>query len=625
MNSAPAHSAAPPVSAPLAASLAAAVSVDSIVLDYGLMAQSRLSPYVMGYFGIGLPIFLWAMSVSLSPWWLALYLPLFVVAWTVFMVLKGQSERLQAVAQDQHNGDRKANIKARLYRHAIAGAVWTATLFVISLTAGRAGVNPEMLLMICAGAAVGIIFFSSPVLIYLLILGPLAVAGPIIALHGLGQSPELSRLMTGGLALALAMGFVLNRHMREHYLLQHRQSEIAAEREAARAASEALNDAKIALMETLSREVQTGLKGVEQSLSQCLTVLTRAPAPRQYVDAALSEIAHLQTILVTTLDNDTAEAGQIELDIRPLDIELLCQKVIAQFAGLAHGKELSLSLTAQGSPTQGLPDKGLPAMGAVMGAVMGDEHRVEQILAHLVGNAVLYTQQGRVELKLIMVPDGFMRLEVVDSGPGLSAEELEQAFQPHARVARTSAGHSGAGLGLSLSKSLSELMGGSTGAQSTPDVGSKFWLDLPFDTTATAPARAVEVEEVEWVSDHSLRILLLSNDSLRSAQLRDSLEKLGHKCLTSTSRERALALAKKAPVDACLISTGAFEDLDDQDNRRKLDQFLGNLRATQAEARLNILALLPAGEQAEDLQALGVQPLLLPQSRESLGRALAQF
>lgn len=599
MTTAPAPPAVPATTIPL--------TVEDIVLDYGLMAQARLSPYVMGYFGIGLPIFLWATSRSLSPWWLALFLPIFVVAWTVFMVLKGQAERLQVL----DDGNRKANIRARILRQGIAGAVWTAALSVISITAGRVGVNPEVLLMICAGAAVGIIFFSSPVLIYLLILGPLAVAGPILALHDFGQSPELGRLMTGGLALALAMGFVLNRHMREHYLLQHRQSEIAAEREAARAASEALNGAKIALMETLSREVQTGLKGIEQSLSQCLTVLTRAPAPRQYVEAAIGEIAHLQTILETTLDNDTAEAGQIELDIQPLDIDLLCQKVIAQFAGQAHAKELSLTLS----------EHGLPATGAVM----ADGRRVEQILAHLLGNAVLYTQQGRVELKLGMLSDGYIRLEVVDSGPGLSADELEQAFQPHVRIARTSTGLSGAGLGLSLSKSLAEMMGGRTGAQSTPDVGSKFWLDLPFDAKATAPERPVVVEEAEWVSDHALRILLLSNDSLRSAQLRDSLEKLGHKCLTSTSRERALALAQKAPVDACLISTGAFEDLDDASNRHQLEQFLAGLRATQTEAKLNILALLPVGDQAEELQALGIHPLLLPQSRESLGRALASF
>ena len=68
----------------------------------------------------------------------------------------------------------------------------------------------------------------------------------------------------------------------------------------------------------------------------------------------------------------------------------------------------------------------------------------------------------------------------------------------------------------------------------------------------------------------------------------------------------------------------AFENLGDEDNRRELDSFLHNLRATQAEARMNILALVPSGDQADDLQALGVKPLLLPQNRESLARALAQ-
>lgn len=580
------------------------LSTDTIMVDYGLKAQTRLSPYVMGYFGVGLPVFLWAMSLSLSPWWLTLYLPLFVAAWIVFMVLKGQCERLEAGPQDN------ALIGRRMWRHGVASAVWTATLLVISVTAGRYGVAPEMMLMICAGAAVGIIFFSSPVLLYLLVFGPLAVAGPIIAMQISGQSPDLAQLLTGGLALALAMGVVLNRHMREHYLLQHREGVAAAEREAARAASDALDRERMALMETLSREVQTGLKSVEQNLTQSLALLARAPAPRQYVDDALRGITHLRSILVTTLDNDTAASGQIDLDVRPLDIERLAQDVAAQYAPLAQGKDLAFAVTAQG-----LPEKG---------AALGDAQRVEQVLSHLLSNAVLYTQQGRIELKLAMLADGFLRVEVVDSGPGLDAGELADAFRPHLRIARTSSGHSGAGLGLSLSKSLAELMGGRIGGQSTLDVGSKFWLDLPFDADATPPARPVEVAAVaEPANDHSLRVLLLSNDSLRSAQLREQLEHLGHKCLTSTTRERALALARKAPVDACVISTGGFEDLNIDDNRKKLDAFLDSLRATQAAARLNILALLPSGDQAEALESMGVRPLLRPHSRDSLARALA--
>lgn len=602
-----------------AAPLPRNASRDSVVLDYGLLAQWRLSPYALGFFGIGLPLFIWAAHLAVSGWLLAGYLLLFMINWTVFMIMKTQSGKRMTTLNVPDPAIRYMLIRERRLRQGAAGALWTLTLLMISLSVSLSGdgLHNEFMLMICGGAAVGIIFFCAPVLLFLLILGPIAVAGPIFAMYHLQPGGELSQFMTGGMALALAMGFVLNRHMQEHYLLQHGQLEAADERESARAETHALNDAKMALMETLSREVQTGLTGIEQNLLQGLTHLSRAPAPRQYVDAALSELGHLQSILVTTLDNDTAAAGQIEIDVRPLDIDLLAQRMIGQFTSLAHAKGLGFTYN-----TASLPE-GTPL--GLAGAALGDEHRVEQILAHLLSNALLYTQQGRVELKLLLLPEGFLRLEVVDSGPGLSPAELEQAFTPHVRILRTSSGQSGAGLGLSLSRSLSALMGGRTGAESTLDVGSKFWLDLPYDSKALPPQRSAEHEEPQTpANDHSLRVLLISNDSLRSAQLRDSLEHLGHKCLTSTSRERALTLAKKAPIDACLISTGAFEAMEDVDNRVKLEDFLKNLRQTQEAARLNIVALLPDGQQAEALHELGVTSLLMPLNREALSRALAQ-
>ena len=584
-------------------------SRESVVLDYGLIAQWRLAPYALGFFGIGLPLFLWAASAALPAWLLGLFMLLFVVNWTVFMMMKGQVARRMTPAPIPDPAIRRALIRERLWRQWLAGGLWTLTLLAISLSISS-GAYTATLLLLCTGAAIGIIFFSAPVLLFLLTLGPIAAAGPIFALHRLDPSGDLAQPMLGGMALALAMAFILNRHMQEHYLLENSQLDAALERETVRADAEALNEAKMALMETLSREVQTGLKGVEQNLLQGLTHLTRAPSPRQYVDAALAEIAHLQTILVTTLDNDTAAAGQIEIDLQPLDIDLLAQRLMTQFAELARSKGLSFTYNMQG-----LPGKG---------AVRGDEHRVEQILAHLLSNALLYTPQGRVELKLLHMPEGFVRIEVVDSGPGLSEEELTQAFAPHSRILRTSSGHSGAGLGLSLSRSLSELMGGRTGAESTLDVGSKFWLDLPFDPLATPPPRPAEPEETDTTPDRTLRILLIANDSLRAAQLRDALEHQGHKCLTSTSKERALILARKAPIDACLISIGPFEALDDNAEHAKLETWLENLRQTQPDRYLNILALLPDGLQAEALQAIGVRVLLMPLNRESLVRALAQ-
>ena len=565
---------------------------DAALLDHGLKAQARMFPYMLGFFGIGLPLFLWAAKAGVSSWLMALYLLIISVAWPVFMALRGQSEKRAADATQDA-------LRARTWLQGLGGGVWTLSLFIVSLTAASGGAAADMLITVCAGAAVGIVFFSAPVLSHFLILGPLAVAGPMYALHAQHEGDGITRLMTGGLFLALAMGFVLNRHMRDHYRVQYDAMEASREREA-------VNAGKVALMETLSREVKTGLNGIAQGLSLSLNHLARAPAPRQQVEAALEEIERLRSILITTLDNDEAETGQIEVEHQPLDVEWLCERVAADFADLARSRDLAFNLTVTDLPA---------------GAAMGDVHRVEQILGHLLNNAIQYTPSGRVELKVLPVPDGFVRLEVVDSGPGLGADELDRAFRPYARIARTSSGAAGAGLGLSLSKSLAELMGGRMGAESTLDVGSKFWVDLPFDPHAVPPPRP-EAEEPEPEDTASLRVLLLANNSLRAAELRDQLEGLGHRCLTSTTRERALALARKGGVDACVISTGSFENLEDDGNRRTLGAFIEALRGTQAEAHMNIVALLPAGDQAEALQDMGVRPVLLPQGRDGLARAL---
>ena len=573
---------------------APAPAPDSTLLDHGLTAQARMLPYVLGFFGIGLPLFLWAAKAGVSPELIALYLVSFTIAWPAFMALRNASERLAGAAQTPRM------LSKRLWRQGIGGGLWACIVLLVSLTGMSGGSSADMLLTLCAGAAVGIIFFSAPVLIHLLVLGPLAVAGPMIAMQVVHEDSSVTRLANGGLVLALSMGFILNRHMRDHYRLQAEALAASREREDASAG-------KMALMETLSREVKTGLTGVEQALSQAVQHLNRAPAPRQQVETALSAIEHLKSILVTTIDNDGAQAGQIEVVHQPLDIVLMCERMAGEFADSARSRDLAFGMAASDLPS--------------VGAVVADPHRVEQIVHHLLDNAIQYTPSGRVELKLLPLGD-FIRVEVVDSGPGLTPQELEYAFAPHSRIARTSSGTSGAGLGLSLSRSLAELMGGRMGADSTPDVGSKFWVDLPFDMSATAPARPVVPEIETHDSDHSLRVLLLANDSLRAAQLRDQLEDLGHRCLTSTSRERALALAKKGGVDACVISTGAFENLHDDGNRDTLNRFLDSLRATQTEAHLNIVALLPAGDQVEALQAMGVKPLLLPQGRDSLARAL---
>ncbi|MDC7696150.1 HAMP domain-containing sensor histidine kinase [Asticcacaulis sp. DXS10W] len=579
---------------------AAALSDDQIVLDYGLRAQVRLLPYALGFFATGLPAYIWGANYFMSPLEIALNIALFACVWAAFFLLKPSLKTDECPTRHSLN--------VRLRRQWLCGALWALSLLVASLSCIGGGQAAQVFATLCAGGAVGIIFFSAPVLLFLLTLAPLAMAGPILALNLTHPDGEWTGLVTGGLAMALALGLIMNRHLQEHYHLTFAQRRTLEEREAALTARDSLTRDQMALMQTLSREIATGLRSVDQTLGQGLSHLSRAPAPRHFVESARSEIEHLLGLITTTLDEDEARSGQMILDPRPLDLEGLIRHVTAGFHDMADAKGLDLTLTLP--PSQNT------------GAAIGDAVRVEQILSHLLANAIQYTPKGKVEVKLLPPADGRLRLEVVDSGPGLEADELHRAFLPHERIARTSAGYSGAGLGLNLSRRLAELMHGEVGAQSTPDVGSKFWIDLPYDATATVP-RPVGAPETDVPKPvRGLKVMLISNDSLRSVELRDTLEGLGHRCLTATTRPRAVSLAAKGDIDAVLIATGAFEDLDNDSHRQKLSEWLERLRATQARETLTILALLPDGQQAEPLSALGVRPLLLPQSEDALRRAL---
>lgn len=580
---------------------------EAVILDYGLRAQARMLPYALGFFGIGLPPYLWAASYFMPPAFIVLSLTLFAINWGFFHYLRAKSHAL-LTPEDQVPPP--SLLTRRMLYQGASGALWVAGLMILSYVAALSGHNAHIFLLICAGASVGIIFFCTPVLRFLLTLGPLAAAGPVIALKTVPGGQELSHLAIGGMALALALGFILNRHLREHYQLAHDQLRLARERNAAVDTSETLSASKIALMHTLSDELRTGLKGLSNSLHTGLGLASRAPAIRQHIYSALNEAQHLENMLVTTLDNDTAEQGLMQVTPEALDIDAICVKVIEDFSAQAAAKGLELTLNLESVPHKG--------------AVMADGTRVSQILSHLVSNAIAYTARGRVELKVSMASETALRVDVLDTGPGLDADELEQAFTPHTRIARTAAGHSGAGLGLSLSKRLIGLMGGRIGADSTVGLGSKFWVELVYDREARRPAKPETViPTIAPEVRHGLRVLLLSNDSLRSAQLRDSLERLGHKCLTSTTRDRALSLAKKAELDACLIATGPLSEVADAEGRETLEAFLYRLRTSQSEAALQVLALLPQGDHADVLRDMGVKPLILPQSEADLNRALS--
>ena len=186
---------------------------------------------------------------------------------------------------------------------------------------------------------------------------------------------------------------------------------------------------------------------------------------------------------------------------------------------------------------------------------MADAARVRQVLANLLSNAVKFTVRGRIEVRLERRADDRLAIAVADTGPGLSPEEMTEAFEPFRRVARTGAGLPGAGLGLSLSRQLVALMSAKLTADSAVGVGSCFTLELPYDATALIDVPPVEDEHVRGgvTRPGVLKVLMAEDDGLNAAMLRTILEQLGHQVVHAQNGRRAVDLASAIAFDLVML------------------------------------------------------------------------
>jgi len=250
-------------------------------------------------------------------------------------------------------------------------------------------------------------------------------------------------------------------------------------------------------------------------------------------------------VLNATLDSETAEAGRLALDREPFDPARLTRDLVLLNRPHASAKGVELALHV---------DPELESDDA--GAVIGDMTRTRQVLGNLIGNAVKYTVRGRIEARIERRGETLIAISVADTGPGLSAEELEQAFEPFRRVERTGAGIPGAGLGLSLARQLAGLMGGVLTGHSAVGVGSCFTLELPWNPAAVAPGEdSVEFPAATGATPggRALRVLVAEDDALNAAMLRAILEQLGHQVVGANNGRRALELAQLADFDLLMI------------------------------------------------------------------------
>lgn len=567
--------------------------IERAIARQALDAQVRMLPYALAFFGLCLPVFAATAAYAPNAVQLLICLGVYGFNWAVFYGIVDWLKRHPEAATD---------IGRRTAMQIGGGLLWAIAVLQTSYFALAAGPYAETLLVLCAGAAAGVIFFSSPSLPSLLLVGPVAAAGPILGLRSNPQTEWTGLLVLCGSALALALALILNRHLREHFTLNLERDGLIEDREAALKEARRLAKSKSDIVATLSHEIRNGLSGVAHVLAGALGAGSRGAPSREQLKAALHAARDLVDVLDATLDSETADTGRLVVTPKPVDADRLVQDMVLLHRQAASTK--GLEITAQVDPA------------AAHGAVMADSARLRQILNNLVGNAVKYTLRGRIEVRATLPEPDRIRFEVADTGPGLNGDELAQAFEPFTRVSRTGAGIPGAGLGLSLSRSLAVLMKGTLEAESAPGVGSRFVLELPFD--ATAAAEEGPVEAPMEISAPALRVLIAEDDALNAAMLRAVLEQLGHRVLLAQDGRRAIELLKVSEVDLVMLD-GRMPIMDGPSCARAIRGLDG------PNARLPIVAVIGGDlDEAQMMTEAGCDAVLRkPVTVSAVARAVA--
>ncbi len=257
---------------------------------------------------------------------------------------------------------------------------------------------------------------------------------------------------------------------------QHKRSEEALR--LAREAAESASLAKSSFLARMSHEIRTPMNGV-LGMTELLLETGLTGTQRKYAETVQRSGQNLLGIINDLLDFSKIEAGKLELENVELDLRRTIEDIVELLADRAHVKGLELACSIPADLTT---------------QVRGDPLRLGQILTNLVGNAIKFTEQGSVVIRVAAVDEGpkrvTMRFEVSDTGLGISLEAQSRIFDEFAQAdGSTTRKHGGSGLGLAISKQLVEMMGGAIHVDSALGAGSTFWFTVGFEKQAT-PSRS---------------------------------------------------------------------------------------------------------------------------------------
>lgn len=284
----------------------------------------------------------------------------------------------------------------------------------------------------------------------------------------------------------------------------------------------------------MSHEIRTPMNGI-QGMTRLLLETSLSDEQKHFTNIISRSLNNLVVIVNNVLDFSNLQAGKLVLDSHTFDLPELLEEVKKYFESTLANKKLDFILSI---------DTAVPQL------VKGDSFRLKQILTNLIGNAIKFTNEGEIKLQ-VSTPEKntqniLVRFVLSDTGIGIPKDKLQTVFESFAQAGKKiSTGYGGAGLGLTISKGLLEIQGGSISAESEPGVGSVFTFQIPF-------GEGIKEQTEKSQSDYESllagkRILVVEDNQVNQRLIDFVLKKVNVTADLAANGQEAIALCKKNP------------------------------------------------------------------------------
>jgi PAS domain S-box-containing protein len=323
----------------------------------------------------------------------------------------------------------------------------------------------------------------------------------------------------------------------------------AAELAIARDRAVEASNMKSAFLANISHEIRTPMNGV-LGMTELLLDSELDEDQRSLAQQVTRSGELMVELINDILDISKIEAGQLELEISDYPLHDTIENACTAAALQAQSKGVEFDVQIGDTVPQ---------------LARGDGRRLRQILLNLVSNAVKFTNQGKVALRAtshsVTAAGSMLRVEVTDSGIGVEPAVLNLMFEPFTQAdASTTRNYGGTGLGLAIASELTEIMGGTIGAESKPGVGSTFWVELPLATPAATngrdgrPLRPSDADAaVQPVWSTPPQVLVAEDTPVNQIVAVRTLERCGCQVEVANDGRQALEMLAKRRYDAVLM------------------------------------------------------------------------